>query len=148
MSLAGGEVPSEVVTALQSALTTSLADSTHTGSGTVDLTFQAADHTFDFLAQGQTLTATYDVTVADGHGGSSTQAVTFTVTGADDAPIVSQAIADQHATMLEAFSFTAPDGTFTDVDSPTLTWTASLANGSALPSWLHFDAATHTFSDG
>ena len=35
---------------------------------------------------------------------------------------------------------------FADVDSSSLTYTATLRNGAALPSWLTFDAATRTFS--
>jgi hypothetical protein len=42
-----------------------------------------------------------------------------------------------------------PANTFTDVDAPygdTLTYTATLASGAALPSWLSFNTATRTFS--
>ena len=40
-----------------------------------------------------------------------------------------------------------PAGTFTDVDAgDTLTYTATAADGSALPAWLTFNAATRTFS--
>ena len=44
------------------------------------------------------------------------------------------------------FSYTFPANTFTDADVDTLVYTATLADGSALPSWLTFDAATRTFS--
>lgn len=33
---------------------------------------------------------------------------------------------------------------FTDADGDTLTYTATLADGSALPEWLHFDASSHS----
>ncbi len=37
--------------------------------------------------------------------------------------------------------------TFSDVDvGDTLTYSATLADGTPLPSWLSFDAATQTFS--
>jgi hypothetical protein len=40
-----------------------------------------------------------------------------------------------------------PAGVFTDVDQgDTLVYSATLSDGSALPSWLKFDAATGTFS--
>ena len=40
-----------------------------------------------------------------------------------------------------------PAGTFTDVDAgDSLTYTATAADGSALPAWLTFNAATRTFS--
>ena len=39
-----------------------------------------------------------------------------------------------------------PADAFSDVDSATLTYTATLSDGSALPPWLTFDALTRTFS--
>ncbi|MGY8685639.1 VCBS domain-containing protein, partial [Bradyrhizobium sp. UFLA05-153] len=48
--------------------------------------YSAQDKTFDFLAAGQTLTATYAVSVDDGHGGTNSQNVVVTITGTDDAP--------------------------------------------------------------
>ena len=46
-----------------------------------------------------------------------------------------------------AFSFTVPAGSFADIDAgDTLSYSATLADGGALPAWLSFDAATQTFS--
>src|SRR5262249_34021020 len=46
-----------------------------------------------------------------------------------------------------AFSLVLPATTFIDVDAgDTLAYTATLANGTALPSWLSFNASTRTFS--
>ena len=46
-------------------------------------------------------------------------------------------------------SFTVPANTFADQDvGDVLTLSASLADGSALPSWLSFDPLTQTFSRG
>src|SRR4030042_5961312 len=45
------------------------------------------------------------------------------------------------------FSFTVPANTFVDVDlGDSLTYSATLSDGTALPSWLTFDPATMTFS--
>ena len=44
----------------------------------------AAD--LDFLAQGQTLTVTYDITVSDGTATSSSQPLVFTIAGSNDLP--------------------------------------------------------------
>ncbi|MBN3117414.1 putative Ig domain-containing protein, partial [Pectobacterium brasiliense] len=44
------------------------------------------------------------------------------------------------------FNFTVPAGTFSDPDGDTLTLSATLADGSPLPSWLSFDPAIGTFS--
>jgi hypothetical protein len=45
------------------------------------------------------------------------------------------------------FSYTIPDSTFIDDDgNNTLTYTATLSSGGALPSWLSFNPSTRTFS--
>jgi VCBS repeat-containing protein len=79
-------VPGDTLADLQTALMTTLHDSTGTGGGSVDWNFAIQDKDFDFLSPGETLTATYNVTVSDGIT-TSTQQVTITVTGAED-PIV------------------------------------------------------------
>lgn len=46
-----------------------------------------------------------------------------------------------------SFNFTIPDNTFIDDDgNNTLTYSATLSNGNALPSWLSFNIDTKTFS--
>src|SRR5438067_1340570 len=53
-------------------------------------TFDSASQAFDFLAAGETLTLTYTVTTDDGHpGGTATHAVTVTIHGTIDAPVIS-----------------------------------------------------------
>ena len=70
---------------------------------------------------------------------------TLTVTPVNDAPVAAP-IADQSATEDTPWTFQVPAGTFSDVEAHALTYTATLSDGSALPSWLSFDAATGTFS--
>jgi Ca2+-binding RTX toxin-like protein len=66
---------------------------------------------------------------------------------ANQAPELSVPLQDQVATESEAFSYTIDHGTFTDPDAgDTLAFSAMLADGSTLPSWLIFDAETRTFS--
>lgn len=86
----GGTLTADQATALAAAssLTLTLSDSTGTGAGRVQFAYGAADKTFDFLSAGETLTVAYDVEVADGHGSAGTQAVSFTVTGTNDAPTI------------------------------------------------------------
>jgi VCBS repeat-containing protein len=79
-------VPADTLADLQNALATMLHDSTGTGAGSLDWTFAIQDKDLDFLSPGETLTATYSVTVSDGIT-TSTQQVTVTMTGAED-PIV------------------------------------------------------------
>ena len=53
---------------------------------------------------------------------------------------------DQFIAEDTAWTFQVPTNAFADVDSSTLTYTATLSDGVALPAWLTFDAATRTFS--
>jgi uncharacterized delta-60 repeat protein len=46
----------------------------------------------------------------------------------------------------DAINYQVPANVFFDADGDTLSYTATLANGNALPSWLSFDAATRTFT--
>jgi VCBS repeat-containing protein len=51
-------------------------------------TFSAEDQAFDFLAKNETLVLTYEVFVADNHGGVAKQTVKVTVKGTDDRPVI------------------------------------------------------------
>ena len=84
----GSTLPSGLTAVLADALSTTTTDSTGSGSGSVALTFNAADTAFDFLAAGQTLTVIYNVTVTDEGGVSSTQPVTITIIGTNDTPVI------------------------------------------------------------
>ena len=69
------------------------------------------------------------------------------VQNVNNAPILGSAIADQTTNEDAAFSFQIPANTFTDIDAgDVLTYSATLENGNALPSWLSFNATTRTFS--
>lgn len=84
--------------------------------------------------------------VSDGFGGSNTYTVSVTVTPVNDAPLLAVALADQAAQPASSFSYTVSAASFTDIDNPTLNYSAALANSSPLPAWLHFDPASRTFS--
>ena len=62
------------------------------------------------------------------------------------APVVVHQIADQSSPEDTPWSFQVPSDTFLDPDSATPTLTASLADGTPLPSWMTFDPSTGTFS--
>ncbi len=80
--------------------------------------------------------------------GTLSAADTFmlTVAAVNDAPMLAAAIADQVSAEDASWSFEVPAGTFADVDNATLTLSARLGDGTALPAWLSFNAATRTFS--
>ena len=62
-------------------------------------------------------------------------------------PTVATAIPDQSATAGTAFSYVFPANTFSDADTgDTLSYTATKADGTALPTWLAFTAGTRTFA--
>ena len=85
--------------------------------------------------------------VIDSNGGITSATQSFAIASVNDAPIVSNAIAAQTATEDSPFSFAIPTNTFNDVDAgDILTYSATLADGTPLPSWLSFNANTGIFS--
>jgi len=134
----GGATPPNQAAALAGALSTTI-NGAGSNSGSIVLTFSAADNNFDFLAEGQTLTITYNVTATDNNGLSLTQPVTITITGSNDAPVMAADASGPHTITKVANTTpsTSPDTTsgtltFTDVDltdthhasasAPTFAW--------------------------
>jgi hypothetical protein len=65
----------------------------------------------------------------------------------NNAPVVSKPLVNASATQDKPFTLALPAGTFTDPDAgDVLTYSATLANGTVLPTWLKLDAATGTFT--
>ncbi|ANY80483.1 hypothetical protein BB934_21450 [Microvirga ossetica] len=97
---------------------------------------------YSHLALGQSEVVTYNYTSGDGHGGVVPQTVTITVSGTNDAPVVSGVVAasateDGVSVSLEALANT------TDVDAGT---TLSVVNVPvSLPAGVSYDAVTKTF---
>ncbi len=65
---------------------TLITDSTNRGFGGVEWNYTLSNDATQYLAEGITITETFNITIDDGHGGAATQAVTVTVTGTNDAP--------------------------------------------------------------
>jgi VCBS repeat-containing protein len=59
------------------------------GVGVVTWTYSINDGAVDYLAAGQNITQTYNVTVDDGTGGSFTRTVSITIEGTNDLPVIS-----------------------------------------------------------
>ncbi|MFJ5331201.1 putative Ig domain-containing protein [Pectobacterium versatile] len=111
------------------------------------LSFNPATGTFSGTpANGDVGSLTIKVTATDGSNASVSTTFGLTVTNVNDAPVVSTPIPPQSVAQGGGFNFTVPDGTFSDPDGDTLTLSATLANGSPLPSWLRFDPTIGTFS--
>jgi Ca2+-binding RTX toxin-like protein len=106
------------------------------------LHFKAASQTFTGTAPaGFAGPVTVMVAASDGVT-SATETFAFT----DTAPVAALAIADQTVGEALSWTFAVPDGTFKDFDTPLLSYSASLANGEPLPTWLSFDPSTQTFA--
>ncbi len=109
------------------------------------LTFNAATRTFTGTVANSAMGLSLKVTATDSSGLSTSE--TFSVlTPAPAAPTVTAQTATQTWKLGQAVNFTLAANTFTDPQGESLTYAATLANGAALPSWLHFNAATDTFS--
>ncbi|HVI87006.1 MAG TPA: VCBS domain-containing protein, partial [Dongiaceae bacterium] len=113
-------------------------DSTGGVTGSVDWHFTVTDGVLDHLAEGQTLTQKYDVTVSDGHGGVVTQVVNITIHGTNDAPVITSAaqggdVSEGDGQPVSSMSASGKV-TYTDVDtsdSHTLSVSIAAAHGTA-----------------
>ncbi|MDD5385109.1 MAG: calcium-binding protein [Gallionella sp.] len=114
------------------------------------LSFDAATQTFSGTPlNGNVGSLNLMVTATDIGGLSVTSAFNLSVANVNDAPVVTMQVADQMVAQGTPLSLTIPAGMFADQDvihGDSLTYSASLADGTALPIWLTFDAATQTFS--
>jgi hypothetical protein len=112
------------------------------------LTFDAVTKTFSGTPDNAQVGAIdIKIVATDTAGAKAEDIFQLTVQNVNDAPTLQQAISDQSLYANTALNFTLPTGTFSDIDAgDVLTYTATLANGNALPSWLTFNANTLTFS--
>jgi hypothetical protein len=83
---------------------------------------------------------------SDGKSDSTAATVSINVMAVNDAPVLSTPLTEKAVTTGAAFSYVLPANTFTDVDSASLSYSATRADGSALPAWLSFNATTRTLS--
>lgn len=91
----------------------------------------------------------YNITVRsqDPGGKAFSKAMTVSVEDTNDAPTVANAMADQIIAEGGSLNFQFNANVFLDVDkADSLSFTATLSDGNALPSWLTFDADTRTFT--
>ncbi len=109
-------------TAIEDAFTISAAGG-NTNNGTINWDYTITEAELDFLAAGETVTVVYTITVNDANGGTDTQDVTVTITGANDAPVI--AVVDVAGSITEGTTLSdAGSITFTDLDltdTPTAT---------------------------
>ncbi|MBS1187934.1 MAG: hypothetical protein H6R04_1952 [Burkholderiaceae bacterium] len=112
------------------------------------LSFNSATRTFSGTpGSGDVGSLNIRITATDGSNASVSTTFGLTTNNSNLSPVVSSPVTDQSISQNGSLSFTVPAGAFTDPDAgDTLTLSATLANGSALPGWLSFNPATRTFS--
>ncbi|MGS4883480.1 putative Ig domain-containing protein [Roseibium sp. MB-4] len=110
------------------------------------LTFDTASQTFSGTPpQDFNGTLSLKVTASDGQA-SVDNTFNLVIDPVNDAPVIAVPIADQTGTAGTAWSFAVPADTFADVDGDQITLNATLSDGSVLPAWVLFEAASRTFS--
>ena len=90
----------------------------------------------------ETTSGGFTYTVSDGSA-TDTARVVITVTPVNDPP-EAPSLSNQTATEDEPFSYAF--STVSDAEGDGITYSATLADDSAIPGWLGFDASTRTFS--
>ena len=112
------------------------------------LRFNAATRTFSGTpANADVGSVSVRVTAADMAGAQASQTFAIGVANVNDAPEVGTLLTNQTGRAGTALRWQLPATAFVDVDAgDALSYSATLSDGSALPAWLAFDAATGTFS--
>jgi hypothetical protein len=107
------------------------------------LTFNSSSDSFSGTAPALAEKLSVVVTATDTSGLSVSDTFAATVIGA---PTVTDQTGNQTWQAGKAVSLALPANTFTDPQGEALTYSATQANGQALPSWLKFNPTTETFS--
>ena len=112
------------------------------------LSFDAQTGTFSGTpANGDVGSVSVRLTATDLAGAQVSQTFAIEVANVNDAPEVGVLLGNQSGRVGQPTRWQLPEGAFFDVDAgDVLSYSATLADGSALPGWLTFDAATGSFS--
>ncbi|WP_414927644.1 VCBS domain-containing protein, partial [Pseudomonas sp. IT-P74] len=93
-----------------------VSEAANAADGSVQWTYNLSNAAAQYLAQGQTVTETYLVTISDGHGSSVSQNVTITITGTNDGPTVTAAETENGAVTEDGTTVASGSFAFGDVD--------------------------------
>ncbi|MCK0505535.1 DUF4347 domain-containing protein [Aromatoleum anaerobium] len=138
---------------------------TTNGAGTLTLAFNAnatqarVDAAMQQIAYVNTsdappATVQIDWTFSDGNTGSQGTGGALSISGSttvqisprNDAPQLVAPMPDQIGAVDIPFNYTLPAGTFNDPDREALSYKISMVNGTGLPPWLSFNAATRSLT--
>lgn len=113
--------------------------------GAYTYTLDSASPEVKALGADQSATEHFAYTATDGkaqvHG-----ELAITIDGVNDAPVSLQALTDVLVIKKESSAWQLPADAFSDPDQgDSLSYSAVLASGEALPTWMAFDAATRSF---
>ncbi|KEQ17775.1 tandem-95 repeat protein [Endozoicomonas numazuensis] len=114
----------------------------NSSTGAVTLT-AAGEAAIDYEAS---TSHTIQVTASDGTFVSTPVNLTVTLNDVNEVPVLVNVIGNQNIAEDSPLSFQLPENTFSDEDGGSLIYTATMAGGGGLPSWLAFDSGTRTFS--
>ena len=132
-----------------------------TAFGTSDITYAlSGDDAQYFVLDGSTIklksdvSANYEVqsrytltvTATNSAGETITEKVVVKIENVNEGVNLVTALSNQSNDEDADFSFTVPNTTFIDIDGDALTYSATLSDGDALPTWLSFNAITRTFT--
>src|SRR5438132_1218931 len=129
-------------------------DSTGGVTGSVGWHFSVTIGRVECMAAGQQLTQKYDVTIDDGHGGATPQTVTITITGSNDAPVITSAAqagpVSEQAGIAGSSATNAAAGavTFTDLDLTDHHTTSFAAQGAGYLGTFSLDPLTPDSTGG
>jgi hypothetical protein len=108
------------------------------------LVFNGTTRTFSGTVPGNAAGLAIKVVATDTSGLSASE--TFSVLTPAAPPAVTAPTANQTLTNGQTLNFRLAANTFTDPQQQAMTYTATQANGAALPTWLHFNGTTDTFA--
>nr|WP_256593482.1 VCBS domain-containing protein [Pseudomonas sp. 09C 129] len=103
-------------TALGNFVLASVTEAANAANGTVNWTYTLNNAAAQSLAQGQTASETYVVTISDGHGSSTTQNVIITITGTNDQVQITSGVQAGEAKEDSGDYAASGNITFTDAD--------------------------------
>jgi VCBS repeat-containing protein len=110
----------------------SVIEAANTSAGSVAWTYSLANSAAQYLSVGQTATEIFTVTINDNNGGTTTQSVSITITGTNDAPTITSGstgtVAENASTSTVIYTASASDVDASDTRTYSLAASADYAS--------------------